>query len=71
MANPVVNITIPVFNRYHLTQKTLLALRKTAPGISFTVTVVDNGSEQALRDRLVELHKDGIIDNQCCPAKQP
>ncbi len=63
MANPVVNITIPVFNRYHLTQKTLLALRKTAPGISFAVTVVDNGSEQALRDRLVELHKDGIIDN--------
>ena len=63
MANPVVNITIPVFNRYHLTQKTLLALRKTAPGISFTVTVVDNGSEQSLRDRLVELHKDGIIDN--------
>ncbi|WP_411330992.1 glycosyltransferase [Desulfovibrio desulfuricans] len=63
MANPIVNITIPVFNRYHLTQKTLLALRKTAPCIAYAVTVVDNGSEQSLRDRLVELHKDGIIDN--------
>ncbi len=63
MIGPLVNITIPVFNRYHLTQKTLLALRKTAPGISFAVTVVDNGSEPALRERLVELHRDGIIDN--------
>ncbi len=63
MNGPLVNITIPVFNRYHLTQKTLLALRKTAPGISFAVTVVDNGSQPDLRQRLVELREDGIIDN--------
>ena len=31
MEGPLVNITIPVFNRYDLTQKTLLALKKTAP----------------------------------------
>ena len=63
MSGPLLNITIPVFNRYHLTQKTLLALRKTAPGIPFVVTVVDNGSTPDLRERLVELHSDGIIDN--------
>ena len=63
MSGPLLNITIPVFNRYHLTQKTLLALRKTAPGIPFVVTVVDNGSAPDLRERLVELHKGGLIDN--------
>lgn len=63
MSGPVLNITIPVFNRYHLTQKTLLALRKTAPAIPFAVTVVDNGSEPALRERLVEFHSDGLIDH--------
>ena len=63
MSGPILNITIPVFNRYHLTQKTLLALRKTAPGIPFVVTVVDNGSAPDLRERLVNLHSDGLIDN--------
>ena len=63
MEGPLVNITIPVFNRYDLTQKTLLALKKTAPGMPFVVTVVDNGSEPALRQRLVDLRVDGIIDN--------
>lgn len=63
MSGLLLNITIPVFNRYHLTQKTLLALRKTVPGIPFVVTVVDNGSAPDLRERLVNLHKDGLIDN--------
>ena len=63
MSGPILNITIPVFNRYHLTQKTLLALRKTAPGIPFVVTVVDNGSAPDLRERLVNLRSDGLIDN--------
>ena len=63
MSGSLLNITIPVFNRYHLTQKTLLALRKTAPGISFAITVVDNGSEPALRERLVEFRTSGLIDN--------
>ncbi len=63
MNPPVLNITIPVFNRFHFTQKTILALRKTATSIPFTVTVVDNGSEPALRERLVELRNHGLIDN--------
>ena len=63
MNPPVLNITIPVLNRFHLTQKTILALRKTVTSIPFTVTVVDNGSETALRERLVELRTHGLIDN--------
>ena len=60
---PLLNITIPVFNRFHLTQKTILALRKTTPSLPFVVTVVDNGSEASLRQRLVEFKEAGLIDN--------
>jgi GT2 family glycosyltransferase len=60
---PVVNITIPVFNRLHTTQKTILALRKCSREIPFAITVVDNGSEPELVERLVTFRKDGIIDN--------
>lgn len=60
---PLLNITIPVLNRYHLTQKTLLALHKTIPFIKFSVTVVDNGSDLPLQQRLIEFKKAGIIDN--------
>ena len=63
MPTPVVNITIPVFNRLLLTQRTLLALRKVSREIPFCVTVVDNGSAPELRERLVEFHKLGIIDH--------
>ncbi len=63
MTAPVVNITIPVFNRLLLTQKTLLALRKASREVPFCVTVVDNGSSPELRERLVEFHQSGIIDN--------
>ncbi len=60
---PILNITIPVFNRFHITQKTILALHKTVKFIPFTVTVVDNGSEPALRERLIELREHGLINN--------
>ena len=63
MNSPLVNITIPVFNRFHLTQRTILALYKTTKNIPFIVTVVDNGSEQCLRNRLIEFKESGLIDN--------
>jgi glycosyltransferase involved in cell wall biosynthesis len=63
MNTPILNITIPVFNRFHLTQKTILALHKTSKKIPFAVTVVDNGSEQELRERLIEFKQSGLIDN--------
>ncbi|MDR2051191.1 MAG: glycosyltransferase [Deltaproteobacteria bacterium] len=60
---PAVNITMPVFNRYEATQKALLALRKSSRQIPFEVTVVDNGSEQALVRRLLEFKEGGLIDH--------
>ena len=63
MSSPLVNITIPVFHRPLLTQKTILALRKTSSAIPYTVTVVDNGSSPELRERLQQFKSDGIIDN--------
>ena len=63
MSSPLVNITIPVFNRFQLTQKTILALHKSTREIPFVVTVVDNGSDAALRNRLVEFKEGGLIDN--------
>jgi len=63
MEKPIVNITMPVFNRYHLTQKTILALRRTSQAIPFTLTIVDNGSEPDLVQRLIELRESGIIDH--------
>lgn len=62
MPQPVVNITVPVFNRLVLTQKTLLALRQSSEAVPFCLTVVDNGSDAALVSRLRELHRDGVID---------
>ncbi len=62
MAQPVVNITMPVFNRFVLTQRALLALRKSGGSVPFCITVVDNGSDASLVSRLRELHRAGIID---------
>lgn len=59
---PVVNITMPVFNRADLTQKAILSLRENAGAIPFTLTVVDNGSEKNLGELLVAFHKQGFID---------
>ena len=60
---PVLNITIPVFNRLEKTQLTILALRKTSQKIPFVITVVNNGSDPELSQRLMNFKNDGIIDN--------
>jgi glycosyltransferase involved in cell wall biosynthesis len=62
MISPVLNITMPVFNRCKLTQRSLLALRKCSQSIPFTITVVDNGSDKDLVDKLLEFKAIGIID---------
>ena len=61
--HPLLNITMPVFNRLQTTQRTLLALHKYTRGYSVAITVVDNGSERELVQKLVEFRKAGIIDN--------
>lgn len=58
-----VNVTMPVFNRPNFTLKSILALRNTAQTIPFCLTVVDNGSEPALVQRLMDLKNGGIIDH--------
>lgn len=60
---PVCNVTIPVFNRPEATRTTLLALRETSQEVPFDITVVDNGSDQALVAALRELKSQGIIDH--------
>ncbi|WP_297670232.1 glycosyltransferase [uncultured Desulfovibrio sp.] len=59
----ILNITIPVYNRYKLTLETILSLRKVKNTIPFVITVVDNGSEAPLRNKLIELKEANIIDN--------
>jgi glycosyltransferase involved in cell wall biosynthesis len=59
---PVLNITMPVFNRRESTLKSLLALHKCSRAVPFSVTVVDNGSDAALVGRLVDMKEAGIID---------
>lgn len=59
----ILNVTMPVFNRYAITQLTLTALRRSHQHIPFVITVVDNGSEPDLVRKLVEFKEDGIIDN--------
>ncbi|MDR2056380.1 MAG: glycosyltransferase [Desulfovibrio sp.] len=53
---------MPVFNRLSATQKAILTLFKSDRSIPFTITVVDNGSESALVNKLREFHQNGIID---------
>ncbi|MDR2125085.1 MAG: glycosyltransferase [Desulfovibrio sp.] len=62
MRDVVINFTMPVFNRLTATQRALAALWKSDRSIPFSITVVDNGSEAELVDKLRKLHKDGIID---------
>ena len=63
MTKPVVNITIPVFNRYELTQLTIIHLNKMDRSIPFVITVVDNGSEERLRNKLIEFKENNLIQN--------
>lgn len=66
---PVCNVTIPVFNRPGATRETLLALRRTSQEVPFDITVVDNGSDPALVDTLLEFRERGVIDHlSSCPA---
>ena len=60
--NISVNFTMPVFNRYQATQRSLLELRKTESSINYTITVVDNGSDEKLVKKLKEFYHIGIID---------
>lgn len=58
-----INFTMPVFNRLQCTQLSLLQLHKCDRDIPFTITVVDNGSEKAVTEKLLEFHQAGIIDH--------
>ena len=66
MNKPLLNIVIPVYNRLHVTQKTLLHLKKVkcmTNSVPFVITVVDNGSDEELRKKLIFFADEGIIDN--------
>ena len=58
---PSVAVTVVTYNRPDLTLRCLRSLREktTRP---FSQTVVDNGSEEPLRQDLLALHADGLID---------
>lgn len=60
--DPLLNITVPVFNRPELTRRTLLAARAhtAAPHV---LTAVDNGSEPETRDLLRGMKDRGEIDH--------
>lgn len=57
------NVTIPVFNRPTATERTIRALAGTAREPSFSITVVDNGSDAPLVQRLYQLRDEGCIDH--------
>ena len=63
MNNTIINITMPVFNRYELTQLSIISLNKMNRNIPFSITVVDNGSEKQLQDRLIRFKEDDLIQN--------
>jgi len=62
MTTPIVNITVPVFNRPELTRQTLQAVRKHTR-IPHCLTVVDNGSDAETRDLLIGMKERGDIDH--------
>ena len=62
MRTPIINITIPVFNRPALTLKTILAVRKHTL-LPHILTVVDNGSEKETQNLLINLKKQNLIDH--------
>ncbi|MBQ7618378.1 MAG: glycosyltransferase, partial [Desulfovibrio sp.] len=66
MNKVLLNIVMPVYNRLQLTQKSLLHLKKAKlanSAVPFVITVVDNGSDEPLREKLIFLKEEGIIDN--------
>lgn len=62
MNTPLTNITMPVFNRHDMTMQNIEALVELTK-CRYTLTVVDNGSEELLRRDLYALHKRGWIQN--------
>ncbi len=58
-----INITIPVFQRFELTRKTLTSLKAKTRHWPHEVSVVDNGSEPELVNYLINMKKEGFIDN--------
>ncbi len=61
MTNPLLNITMPVFNRPVLTELSILTLRAKTQG-NFALTVVDNGSDEETQKLLLFLKKKKYID---------
>lgn len=59
---PLLNITVPVFNRPELTHQTLIAARKNTP-VPHCLTVVDNGSNKETQDILIAMKQRGEIDH--------
>lgn len=59
---PLINITVPVFNRLEETRKTILSIRKNTL-IPHAVTAVNNGSDPEVREILDRLADSGMIDN--------
>ncbi|MBQ7618087.1 MAG: glycosyltransferase [Desulfovibrio sp.] len=60
--DPIFNVTIPVYNRLQLTQRTILKLRNLTRHLPLSITVVDNGSDEELRKRLITFAEEKIID---------
>jgi len=62
MSEPVVNITIPTYNRLEFTRRTLVSVKKHTL-TPHRLTVVDNGSTDGTPEFLLKLKEDGLIDN--------
>ncbi|MFW5735171.1 MAG: glycosyltransferase [Oceanidesulfovibrio sp.] len=58
---PLINISIPVFNRPELTVQTIRSVKNTT-SLPHIVTVVDNGSDEETQSALLELKKAGFIN---------
>ncbi len=58
---PLLNITVPVFNRPALTLQTLEAVRRST-SVPYVLTVVDNGSDEDTRNLLIAMRDAGKID---------
>lgn len=62
MTDPIINITIPTFNRLEYTKRTIHSLKKNTQ-TPHQLIVVDNGSTDGTREFLIGLHKGGLIDH--------
>jgi GT2 family glycosyltransferase len=62
MDEAIVNITVPTCNRLEFTKRTLSAVKKHTR-TPHVLTVVDNGSTDGTPEFLVQLARDGLIDN--------